>query len=340
MRAAVFHAVGKPLVVENVPDPIPASDQVILQVANAGICGSDLHMVENPNMTPGIILGHEFAGTIAAIGSAVTGQWKVGDRVTALPLNACHDCAACDANLLALCPDNLFTGTTPLVQGAYAQFVGARANMLQRLPDGVTFEEGAMIEPLAVGHHTVSRADMPKDAAVLVLGAGPIGIAVSIFARHAGARHVVVSERSPDRRGLALAIGATAVIDPQAEDVATAFARETGGQRPHVVFECVGLPGILNEAIQLVAIRGQIVVAGVILEQDKILPIVALGKEVTIRYSQAYTERDFAAVINAVATGAVKPGPIHTSTVSLDELPTAFEALRAQSRECKVLIRP
>ena len=110
MRAAVFHAVGKPLVVENVPDPIPASDQVILQVANAGICGSDLHMVENPNMTPGIILGHEFAGTIAAIGSAVTGQWKVGDRVTALPLNACHDCAACDANLLALCPDNLFTG--------------------------------------------------------------------------------------------------------------------------------------------------------------------------------------------------------------------------------------
>jgi len=197
-----------------------------------------------------------------------------------------------------------------------------------------------MVEPLAVGHHTVSRADMPKDAAVLVLGAGPIGIAVSIFARHAGARHVVVSERSPDRRRLALAIGATAVIDPQAEDVATAFARETGGQRPHVVFECVGLPGILNEAIQLVAIHGQIVVAGVILEQDKILPIVALGKEVTIRYSQAYTQRDFAAVIDAVATGAVKPGPIHTSTVSLDELPTAFEALRAQSRECKVLMRP
>jgi len=340
MRAAVFHEVGKPLAIETVDDPTPAPDQVILQVASAGICGSDLHMTENPQMPSGIILGHEFAGTIQALGSAVQGRWKVGDRVTALPLNACLQCEACAAHLPALCPNNLFTGTTPLAPGAYAQFVAARGGMLQRLPDGVSFEEGALVEPLAVGHHIVSMAQMPRDAAVLVLGGGPIGLAVAIFARHAGARHVVVSERSPDRRGLAKTIGATAVIDPGEEDVAAAFARSTGSERPQVVFECVGIPGMLDQAIQLVGVRGQVVVAGVILKQDAFLPIVALGKEVAIRYSQAYTESDFEAVIGAIARGEVTPGPIHTSTVSLDELPSAFEALRSQPRECKVLIRP
>jgi (R,R)-butanediol dehydrogenase/meso-butanediol dehydrogenase/diacetyl reductase len=339
MRAAVFREHGRPLSVETVADPVPEPDQVILEVAHAGICGSDLHMTENPAMTPGIILGHEFAGTIAALGSGVGGGWKVGDRVTALPLNACRQCDACEADLPALCPHNLFTGTTPLVQGAYAQLVSARGTMLQRLPDGVSWEEGAMVEPLAVGHHIVSMADMPADAAVLVLGGGPIGIAVALFARHAGARHVIVSERSAERRALAQAVGATAVIDATTQDVGAAFAELTG-RRPQVIFECVGVPGMLDQAIGLVDLRGQIVVAGVILKQDSYLPIVALGKEVTIRYSQAYTVRDFEAVIDAIARREIRPDPIHTSTVDLDALPQAFEALRGQPRECKVLIRP
>jgi (R,R)-butanediol dehydrogenase / meso-butanediol dehydrogenase / diacetyl reductase len=340
MRAAVLREVGKPLVVETVDDPVPAPDQVILQVAKAGICGSDLHMAHNPQMPSGVILGHEFAGTIAALGSAVRGPWKVGDRVTALPLNACLQCEACAADLPALCPDNLFTGTTPLAQGAYAQFVAARGSMLQRLPEGVSFEDGAMVEPLAVGHHIVSMAQMPREAAVLVLGGGPIGLAVAIFARHAGARHVIVSERSSERRDLARTVGVTGVIDPGIEDVGAAFATLSGGLRPQVVFECVGVPGMLDQAIQLTGIRGQVVVAGVILKQDAFLPIVALGKEVAIRYSQAYNERDFEAVIGAIARGDVNPDPIHTSTVTLDELPSAFEALRSRPRECKVLIRP
>ena len=340
MRAAVFRGAGEPLAIETVADPVPGPDQVILEVANAGICGSDLHMTESAHTPSGLILGHEFAGTIAALGSDVKGSWKVGDRVTALPLNACHHCPACDADLPALCSTNLFTGTNLLAQGAYAQLVTARADMVQRLPDGVTLEEGALVEPLAVGHHIVSMAHMPKDAAVLVLGAGPIGIAVALFARHAGARHVVVSERSPERRALAQQVGATTVIDPQAQDVAAAFAQVSGGQRPQVIFECVGIPGMLNQAMDLAAVRAQIIVAGVVFHDETITPITALGKELTIRYSQAYNERDFEAVIDAIATGAIKPRPIHTSTVSLDELPAAFEALRSQPRECKVLIRP
>ena len=345
MRAAVFRGAGQPLSVETVADPVPGADQVVIEVAHAGICGSDLHMAESDHTASGLILGHEYAGTIAALGSAVDsagGGWKVGDRVTALPLFPCRraECEACSADLPSVCPDNLFAGTNLLAQGAYAQFVGARATMLQRLPDGVGFAEGAMVEPLAVGHHIVGRAEGLRDAAVLVLGGGPIGVAVALFAALAGARHVIVSERSPERRALAQTVGATGVIDPQAEDVGAAFARMTGGRRPQVVFECVGYPGMLDQAVSLVTVRGQVIVAGVIFGPDTFSPIVALGKEVTVRYSQAYAESDFEAVIDALARGRIAPAPMHTSTVSLDELPAAFDALRGNPRECKVLIRP
>ncbi len=340
MRAALFHAAGTPLSIENVADPTPAPDQVILEVANAGICGSDLHITQYPGFMPsGTIPGHEFAGTIAAIGAAVTGPWKVGDRVTALPLNACNNCEACDSHLPALCAQNIFTGTQLGAQGAYAQYVSARGTMLQRLPDGVRFEEGALVEPLAVAHHIVDIAELPPAASVLVIGAGPIGVAVALFARAAGARHVVVSERVAGRRKQATEVGATATIDPNAEDVAAAFVRHAG-RRPQVVFECVGVPGILRQAVDLVGLRGVVVVAGVVLQEDTFTPLAALAKEVTIRFSQCYTERDFEAVIDAIATAKINPRPIHTSTVTLDELPAAFEALRQMSSQCKVLIRP
>lgn len=339
MRAAIFHKSGQPLSIEHVADPTPRADQVILEVANAGICGSDLHMTEHAHTPDGLILGHEFAGTIAALGADVTG-WKVGDRVTALPLNACNACEACDSGLPALCGENLFSGCYLTAQGAYAQYVAARGTMLQRLPDGVSFEEGAMVEPLAVGHHIVSMAEMPAGASVLVMGGGPIGVAVALFARQAGARHVIVSEMSPDRRRRAVDVGATGVIDPRSEEVLDTFRRLTGGQRPQIVFECVGIPGILRQAIDIVGLRGRVVVAGVVFQEDSIAPVVALGKEVSIRFSQAYTERDFAAVIDGLAKGAVHARPIHTSTVTLDELPAAFEALRTPSTQCKVLIKP
>ncbi|MCK0532567.1 zinc-dependent alcohol dehydrogenase [Sphingobium agri] len=339
MRAAIFEGVGKPLSIQTVDDPTPAPDQVILTVENAGICGSDLHMTEGAHTPAGLILGHEFAGTISAVGSAVKG-WRPGDRVTALPLNACNSCNTCDQGLPALCSQNLFTGCFLTAQGAYAQYVAARGSMLQRLPDGVSFAEGAMVEPLAVGHHIVGMAELPRGASVLVLGGGPIGAAVTLFARHAGARHVVVSEMSDVRRNRVLEVGATAVIDPAQEDVLEAFRKDTGEARPAVVFECVGLPGMIRQAVDLAAVRGCVVVAGVVFQEDSFAPIVAMGKEVTIRFSQAYTESDFAAVIDALARGEVEPRPLHTSTVSLDELPAAFEALRKPTDQCKVLIKP
>lgn len=339
MRAAVYHSPDRPLTIEQVPDPRPRPDEVVIEVARAGICGSDLQVAKLGAAAEGTIFGHEFAGRIVELGSAVGGGWRVGERVTALPIQVCNQCEACDSGLHALCPQIVFTGTTQIVAGAYAQYVTARAPMLQRLPEGVGFDEGAMIEPLAVAYHAVARAGLPRGADVLVLGAGPIGAGIALFARHAGARNVVVSEYFPARRERALELGATAVIDPASEDVGARFAA-LAGRRPAVVFECSGKPGVLQQAIDLVGLRGRVVVAGLCLTEDRISPLNGFLKEISVHFAQCYHESDFEAVMGAIARREVAPQPMHTGTVGFAELPGVFDALRSASPHCKVLIDP
>ena len=339
MRAAVFQAAGQPLLIGEVDEPQAGADQVVIEVHRAGICGSDLHMSEYGAVPCGTIFGHEFAGTIVELGAAAGDRWTLGDRVTALPVQACRECEACAADLPALCLSGLFTGTNLKYPGAYAEYVGARTSMLQRLPAGVSFELGALVEPLAVAHHAVELAGIRRGSSVLVLGAGPIGAGVILFARAQGARHVIVSERSRERRAIALALGATAVIDPQTQNVAERFAAQAGG-RPQIVIECVGVSGLLQQAIELAGIRGRVLVAGVCFAPDQIMPLTALMKEVSVQFSQCYQERNFAAVIDAIAHGTVQPQPMHTDTVGFAALPQTFESLRRDPRGCKVLIDP
>jgi (R,R)-butanediol dehydrogenase / meso-butanediol dehydrogenase / diacetyl reductase len=339
MRAALYLEKNKPLGVQNVADPAPVPGQVILAVKGAGVCGSDLHMVQYGFAAPGQILGHEFAGEIVALGADTTPGLKIGDRVTALPVFPCHACEACDAGLVGLCPGSKIVGTTLMTQGAYAEFTAVDSRYVQKLPDGVSFAEGAMVEPLAVGRHTVSRGDIKKGEAVLILGGGPIGAAVTLFARQAGAAHVVVSEPSAVRRARVQDLGATATIDPTTQNVAEAFA-VVAGRRPHVVYECVGAPGLFAQAIDLAGLRGRVVVAGVLFEEERFSALPALAKEISVAYVQMYTARDFEAVIDVIARGEIDVKPMHTSTVSLDQLPAAFEALRSAPQQCKVIVDP
>ena len=339
MRAAVFHQAGQPLAIEQVADPVPAPGEVILSVARAGICGSDLHVTEYGLIAGGTVPGHEFAGEIVALGAGVGGEWRIGDRVTALPIDPCHDCEACHMDLPALCSGIAFAGTSPDRPGGYAELVAARAAGLQRLPAGVTIEEGAMVEPLAVAHHTVEMAHIAKGEAVLVIGAGPIGAAVALFARLAGAAHVVVSEFSPERRARVLEVGATAVIDPAIEDVAARF-HALAGRTPQVVFECVGIPGLMRQAIGLAGVRGRVMIAGVCFGDDTIAPLVGIGKELSVQFTHCYTDKTFETVIGRIACGEAKVSPLHTQTVGFGELPTMFESLRSAPAQCKVLIDP
>jgi len=338
LRAALYQGPGRPLVIERVPDPAPAADQVVIAVERAGICGSDLHMSAYGAVPAGTIFGHEFAGTIAAVGAQVT-HLRPGTAVTALPVQACGSCDACAAALPALCRSGLFTGTNLTYPGAYAEYVAVRAAMVQTLPAGVPFSTGALIEPLAVAHHAVELAGVGREATVLVLGAGPIGAGAVVFARLAGARHVIVSEPSAERRAIALALGATAVIDPATHNVA-AQATALAGAPPGIVMECVGVPGLMQQALECAAVRGRVLVAGVCFAEDRIMPITALMKEVSVQFSQCYTERNFAAVCEALARGQLRPEPMHTHTVRLEALPQTFERLHSHPEGCKVLIEP
>lgn len=339
MRAAIFHQAGQPLSISNVSDPTPGPGEIVIAVSRAGICGSDLHVTQHPGIMPdGLILGHEFAGTVAATGEGVAGL-KCGMRVTALPLFTCRTCEACEKGLPSLCAGGRFIGNALDAPGAYAEYVRVRADFVQRVPDGVNDTDAGMIEPLAVGHHVVGRAELRRDDCVLIIGGGPIGAAVTLFARAAGAQHVIVSEPSAPRAERCALIGATATIDPSQEDVVQRF-EALAGRRPSVVFECVGLPGMLDLAVRLAGLRGRVIVAGVVFSQDSFAPLEAMAREISIIYSQAYEERDFAVVIDALAAGKIDAAPMHTRTVGFADLPPVFEALRGNPLECKVLIDP
>jgi len=280
MRAAVFHGVGKPLVIEEVSDPDVLPGDLLIKVDYCGICGSDLHCTQPGDLVvpEGQILGHEFTGNVVEVGSAAGGDWKVGDRVTAVPVNACDECdRQCKLGMGIHCPNNIITGFG--IPGAYAEYIRVDATNVLRLPDGVGFREGATAEPFAVGHHVIDKARMRPGSNVLVIGAGPIGLSCATFAILAGARNVVVSEYAEPRRERALRMGATAVIDPAKRDVAEAFADLAGGL-PDLVIECVGVPGMIGLCIDLVKPQGKVMVCGVCTQPETFVPLAALATKV------------------------------------------------------------
>ena len=345
MRAAVFQGVGQPLAVATVPDPEPGPSELILAVRAAGICGSDLHLTEiadrSGGMTPlprGAILGHEFSGEVVAVGANVAGRFRAGDRVTALPYIGCGSCVACLNGQGHRCPAVVSTGLGTLA-GAYAEYVRVGVHETLALPPDLDDRAGAMIEPLAVGLHAVDAARLRPGDAVLVIGAGPIGLAVSLWSRFFGAGHVVVSDLSPTRAERAARMGATAVVDASKEHVVASVKRHAG-RRAEVVFDCVGVPGSQQLAMDYAPVNGRVVVAGVCMQPDRILPVKAITKELEVRYVFGYGKRDFAFAIDVLARGRVDAAPMLTDTVGWDAFPAAFEALRTDKSRIKVMLEP
>jgi (R,R)-butanediol dehydrogenase/meso-butanediol dehydrogenase/diacetyl reductase len=340
MQAAVFRETGKPLAIETIDPPRAGPRDLILKVRACGICGSDLHMTEPGTMIPlpsGAVMGHEFAGEVVEIGSAVKGAWTEGARVAGFPFICCGDASPCvNAGYgAASCAKGLTIGLGQS-HGAYAEFVRIGAAGAHRLPDVVSFEEGALVEPLAVGLHAVDMARMNRGDTVLIIGAGPVGLAVALWARFSGARHVIVSERAPARIAMAAKFGATDVIDP-AQPLATQV-EAIAGKGPDIVFECVGNPGMLNEAMLAAPRRSKIVVAGVCQGMDSIMPLVGIMKELNIQFVLGYTAADFDFVIEMIARDRIDVAPMITDRIALDALPQSFEALRKPTTQCKVMV--
>lgn len=335
MKAPVFKGVGIPLSVEDVPDPVPGAGEVVLKVGRCGICGTDLHKTSshvNP-FKPGTVIGHEFAGEVVAIGAGVD-VLEIGDKVAVLPLASCGRCTACQAGDLRWCEHGV-----NIWYGGAGQYVLAKAHAAIKLPATLSIEDGALIEPLAVSLHAVNLAGLRPGGHVLVLGAGAIGLATTLWARQLGAGRITVASRSARGEAMAMEFGATdfAIFG---EGFAEHLARAPDGP-PEVVFECIGQPGSLARAVDTVRGRGTVILVGNCMEPDLLTPSVAMFKEVRIQGSSCYAVRDFEQAIRMFEAGRVDPSTMISERLTYATLAVDFEALRhATGRQGKVMIDP
>lgn len=335
MRAAVTVAGDAALEIQELPDPTPEPGDLVLEVDACGICGSDLHLSQTYRDYAGVVFGHEFCGKVVAVGTEAEG-YAEGDWVVGFPLAGCRKCAACLAGNPAKCPSMLLSGVQR--PGGYAQYVPVGAAESFKLPREIDPSLGALVEPLAVAHHALDRTPREPGEPILVLGGGPVGAAVALWARVLGASEVVVSDPQAGRRQLAERLGA-AVVDPSQDDVAEAFTRITGSA-PKVVVECVGLPGLLQHATEVVAMDGHVTLAGACVAPETFTPVVATSKELILQFVLYYRRRDFAQTLHHLTSGRLDPAPLVTDHIALDAVPDRFEALMRPGTDCKVLIRP
>ncbi len=331
MRALV--SLGDAVEVQDVADPGPKAGEVLVKVAACGICGSDVHSVEHGAARVGQILGHELAGTIAAVGDGV-GGWQVGQRVAVNPLGACGSCDWCQREVSIRCRNVPNIGLN--APGGYAELVAVPAPQLVALPDAMTFAQGAHVEPLAVALRSVREADLTSGERVIVFGAGPIGLNTVLAARACGAGQVVVVEPEERRRAAALRIGADAAVTPPELTAAPNLTEH----RFDAGFECAGAPAALRACIESVREAGRIVQVA-LGRIDSALPTrLFVVKNQRLLSSTAFGPREYAQAFELIASGAVDIEPLITDRISLDEAPAAFVRLRRPEGAVGVIVQP
>jgi 2-desacetyl-2-hydroxyethyl bacteriochlorophyllide A dehydrogenase len=347
MKAVVLR--GADLLLEDVAQPAPGPQEVLAQVRACGICGSDLHAVQEAargaNRLEGVVMGHEFVAEVVAAGAGAE-RWTAGTRVVCsptipipgrLPPEFERQPAGAEPVPLNyhLAARSRTVGYSHQYPGGYGEYVVLPAPLLVRVPEHVSDRAAATTEPCAVALHAVRAGRVEPDEPVLVMGAGPIGAFCLLWLKRNGVKRVVVSEPAAPRRALAQKLGADVVLDPTAGDASARLAAEGGS--PAVVFDAVGARGTLQQAIDFVASEGQVVVVGVNPGEDAVRPRVAIGKELNVRFALAYTAAEIAEALAAIADGSIDPLPLVSRTVALPELPAAVAAL-ADPHDCKILV--
>ncbi len=369
------------LEVVDLPEPQPAGGQLVLDVLRCGICGSDLHAKDHADdltevMAEGgysdfmrsdtpVVMGHEFCGVVAERGRKVSKEFRPGTTVVSFPLLRAHGGVH-------------LTGLSPMAPGAYAERVLAEAAMTFVVPNGLDPATAALTEPMAVAYHAIRRSEISRKDVAIVLGCGPVGLAVICHLKARGVGTVVASDFSPGRRVLAGRCGADIVVDPAVDSPYEAVpARQQGlttlpalyelgvgsmeklrrlpgwshvyravdrlgatdPKRP-VIFECVGVPGMIDGVIGAAPLASRIVVVGVCMGEDKLRPAMAIGKEIDIRFVFGYTPLEFRDTLYMLGDGKLDGSALVTGTVGLDGVATAFEALGDPETHAKILIDP
>jgi (R,R)-butanediol dehydrogenase / meso-butanediol dehydrogenase / diacetyl reductase len=337
MKACVFKAIGAPLEVVELPDPVAGSGELIVRVKACGICGSDLHAATSAKakLPAGTIMGHELAGAVDQIGAGVTG-FERGDPVVVMSYLACGECTNCRAGAGVRCDAMRMVGFGD-VPGGYAELIKTRPGSVFKIPKMMSFRAAATVEPLVVGLHGLRRARFQTGESCVIMGAGSIGLMTLLWARFAGAHAIVVSELQLDRREVALKVGADAAVDPRMHSPAAAMARITGAG-PDVIFECIGEAGTMAQAISHAPRGGRVTIMGVSMEDDGFPPGLAMSKELDVNFSLGLEPGEVETAISVLASGRISTEPMITHTVGLDDLPRAFAALTKPSNQTKVIL--
>jgi (R,R)-butanediol dehydrogenase/meso-butanediol dehydrogenase/diacetyl reductase len=336
MDASVYVGDGV-LEVQQVPVPEPGADDVLVEVGQCGICGTDVHLVLERIARPGTVLGHEWAGTIAATGDDVAG-WRVGDRVVCGPAPGCGTCRACLAGRPSVCLERPLTDHLDF-RGAYARYVVAPAQQLLRVPDSLSLRQAALVEPTAVAMHAVTLSGASPTDRVLVTGAGPVGLLVTAVLRAQGVRDVTVSEPSPVRRARALEVGAARVVEPNELPRARMGAPV---EEPYsVAFECSGRADAAESAIEQLDFAGICVLVGTGHDLPRINHNRVIVLENTIIGSYNYDASGFGPALELLASGAMPlDALVEPIDVSLDDLLPVMRRCAAGELPGKVMVRP
>ena len=337
MRAAVLRD-SRVVYRDDVPEPVPGPGQVLVAVRACGICGSDLHFAAHGDQVLAmsgrvaagsggmdvdlggdVFMGHEFSAEVLEAGPD-TETHPAGTLVTSLPV------------LLSA------KGFDPIVfsnstVGGYAERMLLSAPLLLPIPNGLDLRHAALTEPMSVGLHAVNKSNIGSGETALVLGCGPIGTAIIAALSARGVETIVASDFSPKRRELATAMGAHQTLDP-------AQGSPFDSVKAAVVFEAVGVPGIIDDVLLRARHGTRLVVAGVCMQPDTVHPFFAIAKEINVQFSQAQTPDEFAATLRALAEGDIDVTPLITGEVGLDGVGEAFDGLADPERHCKILVTP
>lgn len=345
MRSAVLRD-GAIVVRDDVPDPRPELGQVLVEVKACGICGSDLHFARHghsmlelggqmsgvpdlgrtpPDLDNDIFMGHEFSAEVLEAGPDTVAP-DPGTLVTSMPVmvtaSGIQDLAYSDS-----------------LPAGYSERMLLSAPMLLEVPNGLDARRAALTEPMAVGLHAVNRSDIGRGEGALVLGCGPVGLAVVAALHQRGIEPIVASDFSPARRDLAAAMGAHEVVDAGSESAFEVWARAAPGKND-VVFEAIGVPGILDGILRDAPVGARAVIVGVCMEPDAVTPFYGISKELQLQFVLGYDPTEFAASLHSIAEGDIDVTPMITGEVDLHGVPRAFEDLGNPERHCKILVVP
>lgn len=346
MRALVLRGASELIVRDDAPDPQPDFGQVLAQVKACGICGSDLHFVQHAATMLGLVadmeglpdfgappldlgrdmfMGHEFAAEVLEVGPDTVGP-PPGTIVTSVPIMLTSTGLR----------DIVYSNDIP---AGYGERILLSAPFVQVVPNGLDPRHAALAEPMAVGLHAVNRSGIGAGDGAVVLGCGPVGLAVIAALGLRAVEPIVAADMSPARRSLATVVGAHEVVDPVVEPAFDAWKRAGRGQAP-VVFEAIGVPGIIDDALRVAPAQSRIVVVGVCMQPDTVTPFFGISKELSLQFVLGYDPAEFEASLRSIAEGEIDVAPLITGEVGLDGAPGAFRELADPERHCKVLVVP